>query len=272
MITFAAASVGSRKIRSGRSGCGERCSIRDEPRDQRGRGDEQADRERRAPAVGRRTRERVDEQHQARRDRRRLRQGRSGGAARFARLSRRSTGVSAIAATATGTLMKKIHDQCRYEVSTPPEQHPRRRAAAGRRAVDPERKVALATLGERRHQQRERGGCHQGAPQALKRAKRDQRALRPGEAAQQRGRAEQREPHHEQAPAPEQVCQPPSEQQHPAEEDRVGRDDPLDRRVRESQVGLDRRQRHVDDRDVQDHHELGGDDQRQGAPSGLLQR
>ena len=43
---------------------------------------------------------------------------------RSARLSCRSTGVSAMAARPTGTLMKKIQDQLRYEVSTPPSRTP----------------------------------------------------------------------------------------------------------------------------------------------------
>jgi hypothetical protein len=43
---------------------------------------------------------------------------------RPARLSWRSSGASAIAATPTGTLMKKIHDQLRYEVSKPPSRTP----------------------------------------------------------------------------------------------------------------------------------------------------
>jgi hypothetical protein len=46
--------------------------------------------------------------------------------ARSARLSSSSTGASAIAATPTGTLMKKIHDQLRYDVSTPPSSTPTR--------------------------------------------------------------------------------------------------------------------------------------------------
>ena len=41
-----------------------------------------------------------------------------------ARLSRSRSGVSAIAASATGTLMKKIQGQLRYEVSTPPSSTP----------------------------------------------------------------------------------------------------------------------------------------------------
>ena len=44
--------------------------------------------------------------------------------ARSARLSLSSTGASAIAASPTGTLMKKIHDQLRYEVSSPPRRTP----------------------------------------------------------------------------------------------------------------------------------------------------
>jgi hypothetical protein len=125
-------------------------------------------------------------------------------------------------------LTKKIHGQ-----------HTHRRAAAGRRAVDAERDVALTALGERGHQEREGGRSEHRSAEALHGAECDQRALRPGEAAQQRARREHGEAGHEETSPPEQVSQPPTEQQRPAEEDRVGRDDPLQARLREAQVGLD---------------------------------
>src|SRR5205807_10547441 len=58
-------------------------------------------------------------------------------------------------------------------------------AASRRRAVDAERAVALASLRERRHQQGERGRREQRAAEALQRAKTDERAFRPGDAAEQ---------------------------------------------------------------------------------------
>ena len=74
------------------------------------------------------------------------------------------------------------------------------------------------------------------------------------------------EARHEEATAPEQVRETAAEQQHAAEEDRVGGDHPLQALLREVQIGLDRRQRDVHDRDVEHDHELRGDDHRQCPP------
>src|SRR2546422_654094 len=68
-------------------------------------------------------------------------------------------------------------------------------------------------------------------------------------------------------PLPEKGGQPAAEQEHPAEEDRVGGDHPLEALLAEVEVGLDRRQRDVHDRHVEDDHELGGNDHRQGEPA-----
>ena len=149
------------------------------------------------------------------------------------------------------------------------EQHADGRAGAGSGAVDPEREVPLAALGERGHQQRERRRREQRAAEALEGAEADQRGLRPGEAAEQRADGEEGEPRDEQPPAPEQVGEPAAEQQDAAEHDRVGGDHPLQVRLREVQVGLDRRQRDVHDRDVEDDHELRGDDQCECAPAAV---
>ena len=75
------------------------------------------------------------------------------------------------------------------------------------------------------------------------------------------------EPGDEEPPPPEQVGQPAAEQEHAAEHDRVGGHHPLQALLAEVQVGLDRGQRDVHDRDVEDDHELGGDDHRQHEPA-----
>jgi hypothetical protein len=151
------------------------------------------------------------------------------------------------------------------------EQYAGRGAAAGRCAVDPQRHVAVATLGEGRHQQREGGGSEQGAAEPLNRPEGDQRGLRPGDGAQERARGEEEQARDEQPPPAEEIGEAASEQQRAAEEDRVRRDDPMQARLREPQIGFDRRERDVDDRDVEDDHELRRYDQRQRTPpSGLI--
>ena len=91
----------------------------------------------------------------------------------------------------TGTLMKKIHDQASAAGQDAAEQHAGSAAAAGDRAPDAEREVALAALGERRRQDRERRRREQRAAEPLERAEGDQRALRPGEAGEQRADREE---------------------------------------------------------------------------------
>ena len=54
----------------------------------------------------------------------------------------------------------------------------------------------------------------------------------------------------------EQVGGTPAEHQKSGERDRVGVDDPLQVRVGEAEARVDRRQRDVDDRDIEDDHEL----------------
>ena len=65
---------------------------------------------------------------------------------------------------------------------------------------------------------------------------------------------------------PRRSASSPAEQQEAAEGDRVGRDDPLHGRLRDVQVDLDRRNRDVDDRDVEHGHEERGADDREHEP------
>ena len=77
-------------------------------------------------------------------------------------------------------------------------------------------------------------------------------AARVGQRAGQRGEREQRGAGQEHAPAAEQVGGAAAEQQEAGEGQRVGVDDPLQARGREVRPCADRRQRDVDDRDVED--------------------
>jgi hypothetical protein len=59
-----------------------------------------------------------------------------------------------------------------------------------------------------------------------------------------------------------------AQQQEAAEDECVGADHPLQVRVGEAEVGLDRRERDVHDRDVEDDHELDDAQQRERQPLG----
>ena len=63
------------------------------------------------------------------------------------------------------------------------------------------------------------------------------------------------------------IGQAAAEQERAAEEDGVRRDHPLQARLREVEIRLDRRQGDVHDRDVEDDHELCGDDHRESQPA-----
>ena len=141
-----------------------------------------------------------------------------------------------------------------------------RAADGGQRAPDAERDVALAAGGERDGQQRERRGRQQRGADALDGADRDEHLRRGREAAGQRGGREQAEPGEEDAAAAEQVARPAAEQQQAAERERVGVDDPLEAVGGEPEIGLDRGQGDVHDRDVEDDHELRDGEHGEGEP------
>ena len=128
---------------------------------------------------------------------------------------------------------------------------------AGRRdeAVDPDRLRLLARLGEHRDDHPEDHGRGERAAGALHEARRDQHLLALGQPAQQRGDGEDREADHEDALAADQVADAPGEQQQAAERDQVGVDHPGEAALGEAEVVLDRRQRDVHDRRVEDDHQ-----------------
>ena len=71
---------------------------------------------------------------------------------------------------------------------------------------------------------------------------------------------------HEDAPAAEEVGGAATEQEEATEEERVCADDPLQVLLREAEIDLDRRERDVHDRDVEDRHELHREDEREREP------
>ena len=102
--------------------------------------------------------------------------------------------------------------------------------------------------------------------QSLERPEPDERLVTPSEAAQKRTDGEDDRADDEHAPAPEQVGRAAAEEQEAPEDQRIGADDPLEVLLGEPEVVLDRRQRDVHDRDVQDDHELHREDERECEP------
>ena len=137
----------------------------------------------------------------------------------------------------------------------------------GDEAVDADRPRPLPGLREHRHDhpQDHRGG--QRAADPLHEPRRHQELLALGQAAEEGGADEDRQPDHEDAPATDQVTEAPGEQKQTAEGDQVGVYDPREARLREPEVALDRRQRHVDDRLVEDDHQHPDAENHQGDPA-----
>ena len=141
--------------------------------------------------------------------------------------------------------------------------------AAGRRhePIDADRLRLLPRLGEHRHDHAEDHGRGHRAADALDEARGHEHLLRLRRTARERGQREHREASHEERLAAEEVAEAAREQQQPAKRDQVRVHDPRERRLREAEVLLDRRQRDVHDGRVEhDHqHPHAEDDERDPA-------
>ena len=122
---------------------------------------------------------------------------------------------------------------------------------------------ALAALAERRRQQRERGRCGDRGADALHGARGQQPLGRGRQAAREGGGGEESDAGHEHAPAAEDVAGPRAQQQQAAERQRVGVLHPREGRGREVQRRLDLGQGRDHDRDVEDDHQVRGQDDRE---------
>ena len=151
------------------------------------------------------------------------------------------------------------------------EDQPDRAPSDRDRRPHPERLGPVGPLLEGRRDDRERGRRDERGAEPLERTRADQHPGARREAVEQRCRREHDEPEQEEALAPEQVAHAPAEQQETAEDEGVGVDDPLEVRLRQPEVFLDRRQRDVHDRAVEDDHELReADDDEHQPPVGRM--
>ena len=109
-----------------------------------------------------------------------------------------------------------------------------------------------------------------GRADALEEARCDQRPLRRGDAAQERRDRERDHAAEEHALSPGQVAEPAGQEQQAAERHEERVDDPGQVRLAEAEVLLDRRERDVHDRDVEDDHQLREADDEQRCPAAAI--
>lgn len=144
---------------------------------------------------------------------------------------------------------------------------PNGRAACAKSAPDPERVVALGALSEHVHHDRQGGGQHDRGAQALNGSRCDQKRVAGRERASQRRRREHAQPCHQEPATPEQIRGMTAQQEKAAERERVRGHHPLQAGLGEVQVATDRRQRDIDDRQIDDRHEVRDRQQRKRAPA-----
>ena len=150
------------------------------------------------------------------------------------------------------------------------EQQADRAAHAGDGGVDPERLAALGGVGERRRQQRQRGGREHRGERALHRSGADEHVVALRGAADGGGAGEAQQPRDERPLAAEEVGDAPAEQQQAAEAQRIGGDHPLALVVGEAELALGGRERDVHDRHVEDDEQLGDADHHEDQPAAIV--
>ena len=162
--------------------------------------------------------------------------------------------TSAAPTAATGAIAKKMLVQLNCSSSQPPTIGPSAIAMPAGRAPEADRAGALAPLGEHVRDQREGGGeDHRGA-ETHEAAGDDQLAGGVGEASGDAGDSEHAQAGEQKSLAAEAVAEAAAGQQQRREHQAVGVDDPLQLRVRRMQLANQRRERDVDDRDVEVDH------------------
>ena len=136
-----------------------------------------------------------------------------------------------------------------------PDDRAERDRDARRRAPEADRLGALGSLGVHVRDQREGGGeDHRGA-ETHEAAGDDQLADGVGQASGDAGGSEHDQTGEQESLAAETVAEAAGGQQQRSEQQVVGVDDPLQLRVRRVQLANQRREGHVDDRDVEVDHE-----------------
>src|SRR6266567_1950448 len=154
----------------------------------------------------------------------------------------------------------------------PAHQEPDRPTRRSDEGVHAHRLRSLPWRWEHGDQDPEDHRSHEGGGRPLHEPRSDQQGLTVRKATEQRGDREGRGAGDEDLLASHEVAQPPGQEHQPPEGQQVGVHDPRQRRLREMQVPLDRGQRDVHDRDVQNDHELADAEHHQGGPSSTVAR
>ena len=136
---------------------------------------------------------------------------------------------------------------------------------AQRSPPDPECRPSIGAV-ELLRDQGQRGGEHHRPARALGPTSQVQEQRAPGQAAQRGGRGEDDQPEQEHALAPQAIGQRSRAEQEGGQGQRVGVDHPLQVREARLQRTLDRGQRDVDDRHVEQQHERAYADDAQRPP------
>ena len=171
--------------------------------------------------------------------------------------------MSATRATPIGTLIRNTHSQPGPSVSTPPTITPIDAAMPPTAPKMPSALFRAGTLGERARDDREGGRRGHRRAESLRGPRPDELGEPVGETGRQGGSGEHRHAGDQHQATAEQVGGPAPEEEEATEHQPVGDGDPLQVRGVEPQIGLDRRDRHIDDGEVEDDHELGARHQRQ---------
>ena len=172
-----------------------------------------------------------------------------------------------------GTLTKRIHRHERYWVRMPPKSAPAAPPPPAATAPHTPRALARARLiGEGHGQDGQRGRGQDGGAHSLQRARAAMSvtwfwAKPPIRLAP----VKRTRPNRKIRRRPRRSAKPAAEEQESAKGERVGGDHPLEVGFAEAEVLLDGRERHIDDGDVEHHHELGQADDGEYDPVGLVQ-
>ena len=140
-------------------------------------------------------------------------------------------------------------------------------SAEGRGGAPDAHGLGARRAGEGQQEQRHGGRAEGGGAGALDDAAADEQLLVGGDGREQGADGEQGRAADEHAAPAEQVRGPAGQQQQAAEGQDVGVDDPGEGGGAEAEVGLDGRQRDVDDGGVEHDDELGGHQQPEGDPA-----
>ena len=208
----------------------------------------------------------VDERDQAAGDRRRRRRRRSSCARARPSTRARSAARGRRRRSRPGTLTKKIHGHDSTSTRMPPSTRPTAPPPTAIAAQTPSAFVRSAPSVNVVVTIESAAGETSAAPRPCSPRATISIVSPVASAAEERGGREEDEAGEEHALAADQVAGAAAEQQEAAEQERVGVDDPLQARLGDPEVGLDRRQRDVHDRRVEHDHELREADEDEDEP------